>query len=115
MTKAYFKWDGRTGITAIIGVTMIQYATIIGILVLIVRFFYTRAELRSLNYSETYIVVFTFIPLLAYNYRKYDGTYNKLRKYWQNEEKSIKIKKGVLVVLCLILCWVPIILAGVWM
>ncbi|MVN20430.1 hypothetical protein [Mucilaginibacter arboris] len=114
MTKAYFKWDGRTGGTAIVAIMMIQMLYIIDVLVFILRVFYTRNQLKDFNnYGKGFIIIIAFI-LLIYNYRKYNGSYNKLRYYWKDESRTMRVYKGLLVIVSLILPWAPLILMGMF-
>lgn len=115
MTKLYFKWDGRTGFTAIIGISMIQILLVVDIVVFAIRLFYERSQTKNYIEPGKWIVVTFCIAVIAYNYRKYDGTYNKLRFHWKDEPNKLRILKGVLVVLSLAIPWVPIILIGILM
>jgi large-conductance mechanosensitive channel len=114
MTKAYFKWDGRTGITAIIGISMIQTLIIGDITMLTIRLVFNRTE--TFPYSKLIAQLFGFIIviLIILNYIKYNGRYNELNARWKSETKQERLLKGLLVLGFLILPWIPIILIGIY-
>ena len=53
------------------------------------------------------------VSLMILNYRKYSGTYNKLKSYWKDEPVKVRRVKGLLVILSIVLPWVPLILIGI--
>ena len=114
LTKAYFKWDGRTGITAIIAVSMIQTLLFADLVTLVTRGFLNRVE--TAPYSK--IIAYTFgvimVIIIWINYNRYNGQYNMLSSRWKNETRRERILKGILVVILLILPWIPIIIIGVY-
>src|SRR5690349_5999500 len=87
MNKFYFKWDGRNGITSVIGISMIQCFVLFDLLFFIERIFYTRQQIADSNTAKigSYIVVACLIGLIIYNYFKYYGKYNLLKSRWKNE------------------------------
>jgi len=116
LIQVYFKWDGRNGATALIGIVMIQALLILDVMVFTIRVFYDRDVTKNYVGVGKWIIILIFIGLMIYNYRKYhSGRYNKLRLFWKNEDKTTRIWKGLLVLLALIIPWVPLILIGVYM
>ena len=113
--QVYFKWDGRNGATALIGVVMIQTLLILDAIAFITRLLLNREE--TVYYANTgkWFAILLFIILMIYNYSKYQGRYNKLRLFWKNEDKVTRIGKGILVLLSLIVPWAPLILIGIFM
>lgn len=106
ITKAYFKWDGRSGATGIAGVTMVQSFLLIDI------FFFITKLLKVDNltpYSKTITTVAAvlILGLFAFNFYKYRESYNKLRFLWKNESESKSTVGGVFVVFSILF---PIIL-----
>lgn len=114
MTKAYFKWDGRMGATAMIGISMIQTLVIGDIIMVVVRLFFDREVTAPYAKNLAYLDCIIGVVFMIHNYRKYNGTYNKFKTYWKNESEKVRKWKGVLVVLSLILPWVPLILIGIF-
>ena len=114
ITQAYFKWDGRTGTTAIIGITMIQLLVLLDIFTVIIRIRYDRDESSSFVQTGKWIIIAVYIVLFILNYKKYSGTYNKLKSHWKNESKAKRFYKGLLVILSMILPWIPLIVIGVY-
>ena len=115
ITKAYFKWDGRESITAIIAISMIQVLLIVDIAAIIIRTIYTRTE--TIPYAKTigYSAVIVLISLIIFNRIKYHKRYNEFRKYWQSEPKKQYILKTIYVFLSIVLPWIPLILIGVYL
>lgn len=114
ITQAYFKWDGRTGATAIIAITMVQTLILSDVSLFILRLFYSRNETKNFIFIQWVALIISFV-LLIYNYQKYSGKYNKLRFYWKDETRRVRIGKGFLVIVSLILPWIPLILMGTLM
>lgn len=113
--QVYFKWDGRNGATALIGVVMIQTLLILDVIAFVTRLFLSRQE--TVYYANTgkWFAILLFIILMFYNYSKYQGRYNKLRLFWKNEDRATRIRKGILVLLALIVPWMPLVLIGIFM
>jgi len=112
ITKFYFKWDGRNGITSIIGISMIQILIIIDVFTVIIRIFYERGDFQHIGFVK-YLIVFLFGILSFYNYRKYHNKYHSLKAYWKDEPEKVKLIKGILVIVSLIAPWIPLIFIGV--
>ncbi len=115
MTKLYFKWDGRTGGTALVSITMIQVLLVMDVIVFVMRMLYERDVTKNYGKLGEWVILFVYVAFIIYNYKKYNGSYNKLRFYWKNETRRTRIVKGILVVLSLVLPWIPIILIGIFM
>jgi hypothetical protein len=114
LTKFYFKWDGSTGITAIVAISMIQICLVGDILAIVIRSIFERDETSLYSKYIGYSGAFLSIAFCVLNYYKYNGRYKDFRDYWQSESKSISDFKNVLIILSLILPWVPIILIGIY-
>lgn len=114
ITKFYFKWDGRTGGTAIVAISMIQTLIVGDIAVFLVRLFVDRSDTASYSKAIGYFFAIMLIFFVLYNYRKYNGRYNKFRSVWKEETREKKLIKGFLVIASLVVPWIPIILIGVY-
>jgi hypothetical protein len=112
ITKFYFKWDGRTGGTAIVAISIIQTLLLGDVVVFLTRLVLERND--TTPYSKTIACIFggMLILFVIYNYRKYNGSYNKFRSFWKEETRIQKNIKGFLVIASLIVPWIPIILIG---
>lgn len=107
VTKVYFKWDGRTGATGIIAVSMIQITALLNVVVFINYLMYdSRPNPNAGVWISIYVLVGAFVILL--NYFKYDGKYNRLKKHWASEPARLKEVKGLLVIVALLLPWLPL-------
>lgn len=113
LVSFYFKWDGRNGITAVIGISMIQVLTAVDILLFFARLFFSRSEIAPYSRTLGYIAVTILFLVIAANYFKYRNKYNSFKKQWIHETKSQRAKKGVLVVFCLITPIIPLIIMGI--
>lgn len=106
--KLYYRWDDENGITALIGVSMIQCLVVFNIFLLGERFFYTKSQVALKGDSSifAYIAVAFFIALLLYNGFKYRNKYNEFRDRWVEESQYNRRIKGILVLVTLIIPWV---------
>lgn len=114
ITKTYFKWDGRTGTTAIAAITLIQVFLLIDITVYAAQFFFGRYFFSPYKEKIAFIFFIIILGLMFYNYRKYSGSYNKFKSFWKDEPESKKVFKGFMVVLSIIMPWVPLILLSIF-
>ena len=115
MAKLYFKWDGDFAIRALIGVTMIQLLVVLDGAIFIMRLFFERNITKDYIGIGKWLIALSFFVLLIYNQKKYKGKYLPLHHLWGDESKATKIRKGILVILSLVVPWLPLILMGVWM
>ena len=109
LTKAYFKWDGRVGNTAIMGISMIQFLIITNILTIGFHIMFARPTRPHLPSWTPYLGVAIVLSLIIINYFKYRKKYNQFRSRWMDEDHKIKLLKGVIVILTLILPWILLI------
>ena len=114
MTKFYFKGDGNSGGTAIIGICMIQLLVLIDFILILSRIFFARSEIRNYIGITKWIIAAIFILLFFYNSRKHNRNYDKYKKYWESETRKQKIFKGILVIFSLLFPWIIIIVIGVY-
>jgi hypothetical protein len=112
LNRFYFRWDGRNGITAVIGVSMIQCLIIFDFVLLIQRIFYSRDLIVSFGISKAMPYLAVALMLMILNYFKYLDKYNKFRSRWKNESGNDQISRGILVIICLVAPWMPLILLG---
>ena len=110
ITKAYFKWDGRKGITSIIAIAMIQMVIFLIIVALLSLMFYNTKEISTAPNTVKYVLVLPYFLFSYFAFRKYRNKYNKYKIHWGNETKSVKVFKGIGVVFSLILPWLVLIL-----
>lgn len=114
INKVYYKWDGENGITALIGVSMIQCLGLFDIFLIGERFFYNKVQVAAKGDSKliAYIAVTFFLTLLIYNGFKYKNKYKEFENRWIEETQSVRNKKGVFVLVILMVPWVVIFLAA---
>lgn len=113
ITQFYFKWDGRTGITAIVAICMIELMLLTDVFLLGFRIINGRNE-RQMHPGEEWLFIAVYIGLFIYNYRKYNKTYNKYRQYWKDESLGKRIYKGLFVILSLVIPWVLVFWIGLY-
>lgn len=114
MTKAYFKWDGRNGITSIIGVSMVQSMMIGNLLAFLFGLFFTKAELSHYSKELAFTWATAFIVFIIYNSKRYKNKYIFFKSYWRDETNNQKVFRGFLVILSLILPWISIIVMSIF-
>lgn len=113
LQQFYFKWDGRNGITAVIGVSMIQVLTAADIVFCIIRLCYSRQEISPYSKILSSIFVIILLIVVIYNHYKYKNKYNSFKKRWKDESHRQRIIKGILVIVSLILPMLPLIIMGI--
>jgi len=112
ITKAYFKWDGSTGITAIILLTLFQTMLICDVIIFIIRMFLHRSETIGYTKMATIIGAGLYILLCILNFSKYRNKYDEYKLRWEDEKTTMKIMKGILLVISLILPLIILIYFG---
>ncbi|WP_113662737.1 hypothetical protein [Pedobacter nanyangensis] len=105
INKAYFKWDGRNGITSIIGLSMIQSMLIADCFAIIIKQIFDRDQL--IPFAKTIAAGWTiiFFIFLVWNFFRYKDKYNFLKNKWKTETKTIRIIRGWAVFGSLVLPW----------
>ena len=88
--------NGMEGLggTAIVAISMIQTLFIGDIVVFLSRLVLERND--TAPYSKTIVYVFggMLVLFVIYNYRKYNGSYNKFRSFWKEETRKERFVKG---------------------
>lgn len=110
LTKAYLRWDGKDGSTAIVGITMIQLLLLTDFLSVTLRLFFSRNDLSKYPNTGKLIILAVFILLALYNLKRYNNKYEELESCWKSENRKKRIYKGILVILSLTIPWVPFLL-----
>ena len=111
--KFYYKWDGRNGITAVMGVSMIQVLIVISILIGFAKIIFS--DLEVIQYSKVlgYSGVIMLFIIIWYNYKKYQSKFIDFQNRWKDEPIRVRFYKGMLVIFCLVFSWLPLILMGI--
>ena len=112
MVQVNYKWDGKESATALVGVSMIQAVSIVDIILLGLRVCFSTSRLSPYSKKIGYLSVLIFIIISACNDRIYKNKYESIRSRWVDETSQERFLKGILVVLCLILPWTPLIWLG---
>ena len=110
ITKAYFKWDGRKGITSIVAIAMVQMVLLMIVVSLLSLTFYTTEEISNAPNAYKYTLVLPYLLFSFLAFRKYENKYNQFKKHWKDEIKEVRILKGFGVFLSLLLPWIVFIL-----
>ncbi len=112
LAKFYIKWDGENGITALIGVSMIQCLIISELFLITERLVNSRVEIIAEGNTKivAYIAVALFLSLLIINWFKYRNKYSEFEVQWQDESIKTKLKKGFFVLAVLIIPWIFIVI-----
>lgn len=103
VTKAYMKWDGETGITGIISVSLIVLMLIIDLYGAIHLAFFFDTYGNQYKDAGKPIVVFLLFSILLIFYLRYRKRYGKLRSRWSNETKNQRLIRGILVIIAILL------------
>ena len=88
VTKAYMKWDGETGITGIISVSLIVSMIVIDLYgVIHLFFFFDKYGNQYKDAGKPIVVVFMLLILFIF-YIRYRKRYKELKRRWVNETKN---------------------------
>lgn len=109
LNKFYYKRDKEDGITAILGITMLQTLLISHFVFIIMKMIYTKEEIQSFNWLKVVGIVL-FIALEIYNHFRYKGKYSILKERWKNESKKQTFQRGFIVLAILIVPWITVIM-----
>jgi len=112
IAKAYFKWDGQDGITAIITVSLCQSLIIMDIIFVIIRLLYPRQETLGIGNIGKVVVIASLVIIIFANFIRYKNRYDDYKLIWSSEKPSRKRINGFLVILSLILPLVIAIMFG---
>jgi len=103
VTKAYMKWDGETGITGIISVSLIVSMIVIDLYgVIHLFFFFDKYGNQYKDAGKPIVVVFMLLILFIF-YIRYRKRYKELKRRWVNETKNQRLIRGILVILAILL------------
>jgi len=101
--QLFYKRGGRRGFPGVIVISLSQSFLIMAVVFLLENYFIEKTAKASYN-QEVEWVILIMCPLLIYfNYRKYDGKYNKLRFEMKDEAPDRRFFKGFLVIISLII------------
>jgi len=103
VTKAYMKWDGETGITGIMAVSLIVSMLFIDLYgVIHLTFFFDNYGNQYKDAGKPIVVVLMLLIILIF-YIRYRKRYKELKRIWANETKKQKLSRGFLVILAILL------------
>lgn len=101
--KAYYKWDGESGITGIMAVALFVSLILIDILG-IIYFNAFSLEFRLENKENAKIVAILLVTgVIFLSLRRYKNKLPLFEKEWGNEERGKKIRNGILIILLMLL------------
>ncbi|NQX41294.1 hypothetical protein SAMN05421820_107165 [Pedobacter steynii] len=113
ITQLFFKRDGRTGFTGIAIISLMQTLFVEAILIGIGNRV-IAASTRALHAKQFgYIGAAIALYFMIYNYKKYNGKYNKYRYYWKEETKETRLLKGCYILLAFLFPIALVIIFGV--
>ena len=97
--KAYYRWDGETGITGIMAVTLFISLIIIDILGII--YFEVASEEQRMNNKglSKGVAILIIILILLFFFKRYRNKYGLYNQKWINDDKRKRIINGILLVI----------------
>jgi len=112
-TKFFYKKDGASGHRALIILSAFQSLVIIEIVLIIVFNFYTRDEIYQFTSVAKFLGGAICVIVFFLNFLRYKDKYKLFRDKWRNEEIKVKRKRGILIVVVLIIPWLVLITFGI--
>ena len=103
VTKTYMKWDGETGITGIMAVSLIVSMLLIDLYGIIHLTFFFEKYGNQYKDAGKPLVLIMILSITLIFYIRYRRRYKELKKRWTNETKNQKSIRGFYVVLAILL------------
>ena len=115
-TRFYSSFEGKAGATTsgVIVVTWIQSLTLLSIVGIILKLLFASHQLAlyAKTFASTSVLLIVTIFLLN-NFRFKKSRYELLEEYWFNESTNLRLLRGLIIVLLMILSVLPLILGVV--
>jgi hypothetical protein len=102
IAKAYFKWDGKDGITAIFTISFFYCFLTCLPGILIARYFFGQSFLVQYGSIAKLSLIVLALVFLILNFMRYRGKFDILENIYKNEDSRSKTWKGIFVVLALV-------------
>jgi hypothetical protein len=112
INKVYLRWDGESGITSIIGVSMIQILWPVCFILFLSKILMPPLSLAPHSRTLGYITVIILSVTVFLNYRLYNGKFNLFKSKWDTEPMATRRLKGALIVLLMVLPWLLLFIIG---
>lgn len=113
IAKFYYRWDRKTAVTAIIGLSFVQGCALGFVQSLIFRTYFSRQETAPYSKAFGAVGVATLVVLIILNTWRYSNRYVPLRERWQQEAPGPRFLKGVGVLLLMLLSLASMLYWGV--
>ncbi|HTK21527.1 MAG TPA: hypothetical protein VL442_18540 [Mucilaginibacter sp.] len=113
ITQLFFKRDGRTGFTGIAFISIMQTLFVEVVLGEISKWVLTTDTRALYTKQFGYLGAVIALFFMVYNYKKYNGKYNRYRFYWKDETKKTRVLKGFYVLFTFLLPIALLIVFGV--
>lgn len=110
--KAYYKWDGESGITGIMAVALFVSLVLIDILGIVYFNAFTNEFRMENKENAKFVGILLIAGVIFLSLRKYKNKLPLFEKKWGNEERGKKIRNGILIILLLLL---PIFIAVIYL
>lgn len=95
LAKFYYRWDCRTAITAITGLSFAQACALGWAWVSLLRSAYSRQETAPYSRSFSAVGTGTLVALILLNGWRYHNRYVLLRERWQGEASLPRVLRGI--------------------
>jgi hypothetical protein len=102
VAKAYKKWDGFEGITAIFAVSLSQSMILLDIILFIILETLNKSERLDLKPYDKISTVTIMLVIFILNFIRYKGKFSVFDERWKNELRNKKIINGIFVILLIL-------------
>ncbi|MEO3402294.1 hypothetical protein AAFN85_00220 [Mucilaginibacter sp. CAU 1740] len=101
--QLFYKRGGRRGLPGVMAISLSQSFLLMTVAVLLKNQFIEKTIRGQYEDQIEFVLIILSLLVSYFNYRKYDGRYNKLRFEMKDEASLRRLFKGILVLVSLII------------
>jgi hypothetical protein len=101
--KLFLKYPLDRGVRAIFLISLMQTMIAMSVIEGCVSLFLGRSEMEVLLKRVVWLISFVVLGFFFFNFLNYHGKYGDFDQYWKNETRQIKMMKGWLIIVSLLI------------
>jgi hypothetical protein len=105
IAQFYWRWEKENSSRAVIAISMLESMTICNSAIILLRIFFRKNQITPFSKVLGISSIIIFLFFLVYNTNKYYNKFDSYKAEWQDEPKSTRVKKGLLILLLLVIPW----------
>lgn len=112
VAKFFFKKDGELATRATIFVSSFKLLIIVDFTLLAMRCWLSKAQINQYNTLAKISIGILLLVIIIIDDYQFKNNYRLYEKYWEAENRSIYVAKGILIVISYVLSFLPLLLLG---